>query len=155
MTVAHDSSAQLLELWLSARTAVADLERALGERIQTECQASLAAYTLLCTLTAPDDPLNQQAIAAVLGINKSSVSRQVDAAVKDGFATVDVSPLSRREKKVVVTARGRSVVDTGNRVLAEFAAGLDTDDAAHAIQILTALSARTDDSAPGQSRVGR
>ncbi|GAA3863207.1 hypothetical protein GCM10022381_04060 [Leifsonia kafniensis] len=142
MTVSHDSSAQLLELWLSARTAVTNLERALGERVQTECRASLATYTLLCTLSAPDDPLNQQAIAAVLGLNKSSVSRQVDAAVKDGYATVDASPLSRREKTVVVTARGRAVVETGNRVLAEFASGLDTDDAAHAIRVLTALSAR-------------
>ncbi|MGO4102404.1 MarR family winged helix-turn-helix transcriptional regulator [Leifsonia sp. YAF41] len=142
MTDPQDASAQLLELWLAARTTVATLERAIGERIQADCQASLASYTLLCTLSSPNDPLNQQAIAAVLGLNKSSVSRQVEAAVKDGYATVEVSPLSRREKTVVVTPRGSAVVDAGNRVLAEFASDLDPDDAEQAIRLLTALSAR-------------
>ncbi|HEY9424076.1 MAG TPA: hypothetical protein VIP54_04685, partial [Microterricola sp.] len=61
---------------------------------------------------------NQQVIASLVGMNKSSVSRHVDAAAQAGLVVAEVSAESRRDKTVRLTASGRTLVERGRAIVA-------------------------------------
>lgn len=109
---------QLIALWLQARHTVAALEAALDAALQDELGVPLARYALLCTLDDPDCALNQQVIASLLGVNKSSVSRHVEAAARAGLVRAEVSEQSRRDKTVRLTDSGRLLVERGRSIVA-------------------------------------
>ncbi|AMB59897.1 MarR family transcriptional regulator [Microterricola viridarii] len=112
---------QVIALWLQARQTVAAMESALDAQLQRELGVPLTRYALLCTLDDPDCALNQQVLASLLGVNKSSVSRHVDAAAQAGLVAAAVSAESRRDKTVRLTASGRSLVERGRAIVAGYA----------------------------------
>lgn len=112
---------QVITVWLQARHTVAAMESALDARLQSELGVPLARYALLCTLDDPDCDFNQQALTELLGVNKSSVSRHVEAAVQAGLVVAEVSAESRRDKSVRLTASGRLLVERGSEIVASFA----------------------------------
>lgn len=115
---------QVVAVWLQARHTVTAMETALDARLQAEIGIALARYALLCTLDDPDCEINQQVIASLLGVNKSSVSRHVEAAVQAGLVVAEVSAESRRDKRVRLTASGRQLVERGGEIVASFAPAL-------------------------------
>ncbi|MEP7765594.1 MarR family winged helix-turn-helix transcriptional regulator [Sanguibacter sp. 25GB23B1] len=129
---------QLVDLWLGARRAVAALERAMESRLQAEVGISSPRYALLCATGAPG-ATNQQGISAALGLNKSSISRQVEAAVQDGHLAAHASPGSRRDKEVVLTPAGRALLDRADAVLATLARDIDPREADIALRVLDGL----------------
>lgn len=133
---------RLVDLWLAARRAVGALERAMESRLQAEVGISSPRYALLCATGSGGDAPNQQGISAALGLNKSSVSRQVEAAVQDGHLAVRAAPGSRRDKEVVLTAAGRALLDRADAVLATLARDLDPQDADTALRVLDDLGSR-------------
>ena len=131
---------QLVDLWLAARRAVAALERTMESRLQADVGISSPRYALLCATGSPGSATNQQAISAALGLNKSSISRQVEAAVQDGHLAAHAAPGSRRDKEVVITPAGRTLLDRADAVLATLAREIDPDEAAVALKVLDALA---------------
>ena len=131
---------QLVDLWLGARRAVAALERAMESRLQAEVGISSPRYALLCATGSPGSATNQQAISAALGLNKSSISRQVEAAVQDGHLAAHAAPGSRRDKEVVLTPAGRTLLDRADAVLATLAREIDPDEATVALKVLDAIA---------------
>lgn len=115
---------QLITVWLQARHTVAAMEAALDARLQAELGVPLARFALLCTLDDPGCAFNQQVIASLLGVNKSSVSRHVEAAARAGLVVAEVSAESRRDKTVRLTAAGQLVVERGSEIVASFAPAL-------------------------------
>lgn len=113
-----EADEQVLALWLQARHAVATLEAELDAQLHLELGIPLARYALLCTLDDPDCAFNQQVIASLVGMNKSSVSRHVDAAAQAGLVVAEVSAESRRDKTVRLTASGRTLVERGRAIVA-------------------------------------
>ena len=130
---------QLVDLWLGARRAVAALERTMESRLQAEVGISSPRYALLCATGSPGSATNQQAISAALGLNKSSISRQVEAAVHDGHLAAHAAPGSRRDKEVVLTPAGRSLLDRADAVLATLARDIDPAEARIALAVLDGL----------------
>ncbi|SDR78251.1 MarR family transcriptional regulator [Microterricola viridarii] len=131
-----DAEEQLIALWLQARHTAAAMEAALDARLQRELGVPLARYALLCTLDDPDCALNQQVIAALLGMNKSSVSRHVDAAAQAGLVAAAVSAESRRDKTVRLTESGRSLLERGRAIVAGYAPQLPQQQLDQAIATL-------------------
>jgi DNA-binding MarR family transcriptional regulator len=109
---------QVIALWLQARHTAAAMESALDAELQRELGVPLARYALLCTIDDPDCSYNQQVIATLLGVNKSSVSRHVDAAAHAGLVVAEVSAESRRDKTVRLTESGRELVERGRAIVA-------------------------------------
>jgi DNA-binding MarR family transcriptional regulator len=89
-------------------------------------------------------------VADRLGLTKGAISRQIESAVAAGLMTVEVSPHSRRENTVALTAAGTDVVRRGDvtfeRVRQPVLAAVDQDDLAAAIRLLVALDQQLDPS---------
>lgn len=114
----HAPEPGLVELFLAARKTSSLLERRMDQALRHELGLSLPMYGLLSALCAQECDINQQEIADLLGLSKSSVSRQVDAAAQAGLLTSSGSPSSRREKVMELTERGRALVVKADAVLA-------------------------------------
>ncbi len=145
------SVAVIVELWTSARRAIAVVERELDGRLTTELGIPFTTYAVLCTIAELSDgdrsssgsgsgsELSQQHIALALGIDKSNVSRHIDAAVASGHVTTAPSATSRRSKSVGLTPQGKSTLEAAESLVAEFAVGLDLRSAAEATRFLKAM----------------
>ena len=131
---------QVITVWLQARHTVLAMEAALDARLQAELGVPLARYALLCTLDDPDCDFNQQVIASLLGVNKSSVSRHVEAAAQAGLVHAEVSAESRRDKTVRLTASGRLLVEQGSAIVASFAPSLPASQLDATLSTLTAFA---------------
>ena len=134
----------IMDLWLLARRTAAILERRAEAALQAELGLPLSLYALLSTLDAHDCDVNQQETADLLGLTKSSVSRQVEAAVAAGLLEQTLRPGSRREKVQQFTPEGRDVLDRAYGILASIAP--DSAPEQHAATAsLAALLGRIDD----------
>ena len=111
----------VMDLWLLARRTAAILERRAETALQAELGLPLSLYALLSTLDAHDCEVNQQETADLLGLTKSSVSRQVEAAVAAGLLEQTLRAGSRREKVQQFTPVGRDVLDRAYGILASLA----------------------------------
>lgn len=109
------------ELWLLARRTAASLERRAEAELQAQLGLSLSLFALLSTLDAHDCDLNQQEAADLLGLTKSSVSRQVEAAVAAGLLETAARGSSRREKVQQLTRSGRVVLAKAYGILGSIA----------------------------------
>ena len=146
------SVAVIVDLWTSARRAIAVVERELDGRLTTALGIPFTTYAVLCTIaelrgsgsgsergSAGGSELSQQHIALALGIDKSNVSRHVDAAVASGHVTTAPSATSRRSKSVRLTPHGASTLEAAETLVAEFAVDINLRDAAEATRFLTAM----------------
>jgi DNA-binding MarR family transcriptional regulator len=109
------------ELWLLARRTAASLERIAEAELQSELGLSLSLFALLSTLDAHDCHVNQQEAADLLGLTKSSVSRQVEAAVAAGLLEQGAQTPSRREKVQQLTPAGREILGRAYGILGALA----------------------------------
>ena len=144
------SVAVIVELWTSARRAIAVVEKELDGRLTTELGIPFTTYAVLCTIaelsgsgsergSAGGSELRQQHIALALGIDKSNVSRHIDAAVASGHVMTTPSATSRRSKSVSLTAHGESTLEAAETLVAEFAVDIDLRSAAEATRFLKAM----------------
>jgi len=130
------------ELWVLLRRTADALERAAEAVLVDEFDVTLARFALLSTLDASGCTINQQEAADLLGLNKASVSRQVEAATQDGHLEVAPGSTSRRERIHRLTPAGRAIVEAAHaRLEAVTATSLADRRAAsrHLASILTAL----------------
>ena len=134
------SVAALVELWTASRRAIAAVEKRLDAALQERVGIPFATYAVLCTIAELSQrELSQQHIADVLGIDKSSVSRQLDAAARVGLVTSTPSAESRRSRSVALTEAGREALRKSEAVVAEIATELPLDGIGSATRFLTAL----------------
>lgn len=123
------------------------LERAADHALTERLGISTTAYALLTTLSAHETRVTQQEVADLLGLSKSSVSRQIDAAIGAGHLRVSDSAPSRRDKSVELTAAGRRIVAEGDVLVENLLPGgadaaASDPDIADAIRALEAIAAR-------------
>lgn len=112
-----DDAPTMVDLWIAARRVTASIEGMAERRLQDELGVGLPLYALLATLESADCRVNQQEVAALLGVAKSSASRQVDAAKRGGFLEVRPSDVSRRENAMVLTPAGSALVRRAEELL--------------------------------------
>jgi DNA-binding MarR family transcriptional regulator len=129
------------ELWLLARRTAASLERRAETELQAKLGLSLSLFALLSTLDAHDCDLNQQEAADLLGLTKSSVSRQVEAAVAAGLLEPAARGSSRREKVQQLTRSGRVVLAKAYGILGSIAPESAAARAAATVSLTSVLAA--------------
>jgi DNA-binding MarR family transcriptional regulator len=121
----------------------AHLEREADRILSSELGLSTTTYALLSTLGGQEHHLTQQGIAELLGVTKSSISRHMDAATAHGYLTPSSSPISRRDRAVELTPKGRQVLARADALVEAVLPGAATDaDVATATRGLTAVAAR-------------
>jgi DNA-binding MarR family transcriptional regulator len=73
----------------------------------TQCKALLE----LAGLGEASEPRHVNDLAETLGVSAPSMSRAVDALVRDGLATRIEDPDDRRARRVAITPKGKRIVD--------------------------------------------
>ena len=111
----------LVELWQATRRAASVAEREFDAQLRDTLGTSLTQYSLLSVLGAHPSAITIDTLAGHLGLTKSSVSRQVDAAITAGLVSVTPAAGSRREKPVEVTPNGRALIARGDELLSALA----------------------------------
>ena len=118
----------------------------IGERLFSErVGVGRAMFLVLRTIgdAGEDGVTSQQWIAGRLSLTKGAVSRHVATAVAHGWLSAGASPVSRRERALMLTAAGRELVERGRIVQLERErladAELDAGDVAAATRTLTVL----------------
>ncbi|WP_104163336.1 MarR family winged helix-turn-helix transcriptional regulator [Cryobacterium sp. N22] len=107
---ASTNSDPFVEWWLALRHSAALLDRQAEDAVRRSTGLNLSQFAVLRTLDTENDCLKQQDIATLLNLTKSTISRLVDAALADGLVEPDPAPHSRRERRIRLTAAGRSTV---------------------------------------------
>lgn len=129
------------ELWIAARQVAARLEREADRVLRAELGMSTTTYALLSTLGGHEQHLTQQAIAELLGVTKSSISRHMDAATTAGYLVTAAAQISRRDRTVDLTAAGRHVLARADELVEAVLPGAaDDDDVAAATSALAAVA---------------
>jgi DNA-binding MarR family transcriptional regulator len=135
-------------LWYLVRRVAGLMDRTGEALFRSELDISLAQYLVLSVVDAHPGQLNQQAVADRLGLTKGTISRQIESAVAAGLMTVDVSPHSRRENAVALTAAGRDVVRRGDDLFQSsrevLLSAVDKEEMAAAIRTLAVLNEKLD-----------
>ncbi|MBO2453004.1 MarR family transcriptional regulator [Actinomadura barringtoniae] len=104
-----------------------------------------AMFLVLRTIAEAGErgPISQQSIARRLSLTKGAVSRHVATAERNGWLTIEASPVSRRENALVLTETGREVIARGRAVQREYEAvsdqAFDEDDVAAAVRTLRVM----------------
>jgi DNA-binding MarR family transcriptional regulator len=106
------------QLWFEVRKAATLMERHAESIVTAKTGVTLGLFMVLSVLHARDTPVSQQVIADRLGLTKGTVSRLLDSARREGYATSEVAAASRRERAVTLTPSGRKVVEAGDAALA-------------------------------------
>lgn len=86
------------------------LDRQAAEAATAAGGLSLTQLAVLKALDTEDDCLNQQDVADVLSVTKSTISRQIETLLDTGL--VELAPIarSRRERRLRLTSSGRDAV---------------------------------------------
>jgi MarR family transcriptional regulator for hemolysin len=94
---------------------------------------------------AERDGVSQSALAETLGIEQPSLVGLIDGLEKKGFVERRVDPDDRRSRRVYLTPAGQKsaaeIVDFTMRLRAQVLKGVDPDDLAAAIRVLTRANA--------------
>ena len=111
----------LVELWQATRRAASVAEREFDAQLRELLGTSLTQYSLLSVLGGGEHAITIDTLASHLGLTKSSVSRQVDAAIAAGLVSVAPAAGSRREKPVEATPEGLALIARGDELLSALA----------------------------------
>lgn len=103
------------DLWILTRQVSVQLERA-AEIALEPLGLTPSSYALLTTLRG-HTRVTQQEVADLLGLTKSSISRQMDAAIAAGHLRPAPSPTSRRDRPVELTPDGERLARLGDEVV--------------------------------------
>ena len=110
--------AQIAEFWFAVRKINLVMERSGDKLFREHLGIGLSLFLVLSVIDARPGRFNQQTVAQTLGTTKGTISRQVEAGVDAGYITTEVSPTSRRENILGLTAAGTALVRKGDQVLA-------------------------------------
>lgn len=146
----------LATLWYLIRRVAGLLDRSGEALFQRELGISLAQFLVISVVDAHPGPLSQQTVADRLGLTKGTVSRQIDAAVKAGWMTAEVSPHSRRENVLALTPAGTDLVRRGDAAFQQARGSalpeLEPEEMRAAIRVLAAMNDTLDASIRGARR---
>ncbi|QCQ90204.1 MarR family winged helix-turn-helix transcriptional regulator [Rhodococcus sp. SGAir0479] len=93
--------AQLVDLWRRGRIQSRERARAIHPKLDPAC------YPLLAILTRDNDAVPMSALLAELGVEKSTLTRQIDAVVRLGLVERLPDPQDARARLVALTDAGR------------------------------------------------
>jgi DNA-binding MarR family transcriptional regulator len=116
-----------------------------GERrFLAQAGVGRAMFLVLRTIAeSGDGPISQQSIAHRLSLTKGAVSRHVATAERNGWLTIEASPVSRRENALALTESGREVIARGRAVQREYEAvsdqAFDENDVAATVRTLRVM----------------
>ena len=102
-----------------------------AQRVVADCCRTTSTQCHLLTELGRSGPLPLSELGTRVSLEKSWVSRAVEAMVGRGWVSKEPNPLDARSWLVTLTADGRRTVDALNKTLDE-----------HATQLLSALSER-------------
>lgn len=95
--------------WLQLIQVVASVEADLGKVLQARHGLGLSEFRALEVLAqSQDGELRMQELAALLGLNQSSVSRMVERLERAGLTVRDLCPDDKRGVYTVLTGQGRA-----------------------------------------------
>jgi DNA-binding MarR family transcriptional regulator len=110
----------MADFWFLVRKCGSLMDRG-GEAIIREgLGVSLAEFMVLSVVDAHPGVFNQQSVADLLGLTKSTVSRQIERASSAGLLTAEAPVTSRREKMVTLTPAGTELVRRGDQLVQDF-----------------------------------
>jgi DNA-binding MarR family transcriptional regulator len=105
--------------WMDLLQANAVVAEALEDRLQAECDLSLAEHEALSRLfAAPEGSLRMAELAGLMLVSKSGVTRLVDRLVERHLVERGLCETDRRVTYAVITADGRAIVERSRPVLA-------------------------------------
>jgi DNA-binding MarR family transcriptional regulator len=100
---------------------------------------TLPQYRLLVTLSK-DGPLRSSALAELLGVDASTVTRMCDRLLRDGLIVRRAEPSDRRVQRIALSAKGeQTVAAVSARRREEFATLLDAIPAPRRAGVIAAL----------------
>ncbi|WP_433611058.1 MarR family winged helix-turn-helix transcriptional regulator [Prescottella agglutinans] len=93
--------AELVDMWRRGRIQSRERARAINPKLDPAC------YPLLVIL-AREEAVPMSALVAELGVEKSTLTRQIDAVVRLGLVERRPDPLDARARQVALTEPGRA-----------------------------------------------
>jgi DNA-binding MarR family transcriptional regulator len=99
-----DLETELVEMWRRGRARIRTRARAIDPRLDPTC------YPLLALL-AQRDRLSMSAIIAELGVEKSTLTRQIDSVVRLGLVERHLDPDDARVRLIALTDKGHRRLD--------------------------------------------
>lgn len=97
-------------MWRSFLEAHAAIAAQLGAELQEQRAMSLGWYEVLLRLSEAGGRMRMQELAAVLIVNKSSLTRQVDRLEEKGFVLRERAAQDGRGQYAVLTSKGRDAL---------------------------------------------
>jgi DNA-binding MarR family transcriptional regulator len=134
-----DSYARLWSEFSCLLRGLKELNGHVLEHADVRCEVAGSAVLSRLELLGP---VRLTALANALGLDPSSVSRQVAGLERSGWVAREEDPDDRRAQRLQLTAAGRRVVATLQRERAAALARLTPDWSGHQIDELTARLAR-------------
>lgn len=110
--------AEIAEFWFAVRKINSVMDRAGDKLFRDELGIGLSLFLVLSVVDARPGQFNQQTVADSLGLTKGTVSRQIEIGVAAGLLVTAVSPTSRRDNVVNLTAAGSDLVRRGDELMA-------------------------------------
>ena len=106
--------------WMNLLQANAIVAEALEQRLQAECELSLAENETLARLAhSPEGRLRMADVANLMLVSKSGVTRLIDRLEGAGLATRALCSTDRRVTYAAITPAGREALDRSRPVMAE------------------------------------
>ncbi len=103
--------------WFALHKASVVLGREATRLVKDGLGLSMPMYLVLSVIDAHPGPINQTAIAARLGLTKSTVSRSIEAGATAGWIEVGADPRSRRDRIATLTSEGADLVRRADIIL--------------------------------------
>lgn len=126
--------AELVDLWRRGRIQSRERARAINPKLDPAC------YPLLAILTRDNDAVPMSALVAELGVEKSTLTRQIDAVVRLGLVERLPDPHDARARLVSLTDAGRDQLSVQREAaLADWRERLSRWDPADVRQLTTLL----------------
>ncbi|WFR74707.1 MarR family winged helix-turn-helix transcriptional regulator [Prescottella defluvii] len=125
--------AELVDMWRRGRIQSRERARAINPKLDPAC------YPLLAIL-ACGDAVPMSALVAELGVEKSTLTRQIDAVVRLGLVERRPDPQDARARLVVLTEPGRTqLTELRESAIAQWRERLSRWDPADVRQLTTLL----------------
>jgi DNA-binding MarR family transcriptional regulator len=122
---------------------------AAGDRLTKDIGLTSARWQVLGTLKNAADPIPVPQIARRMGLQRQSVQRIVDLLFDQGLVAFADNPNHRRAKLVLLTPKGRKVVDSARRLQVDWAnriaGGMSAGEIEAAIAVVRELRRRLGD----------
>jgi len=119
MTVPASAGPPLARLFAIAYRLLID---SLHDRLQAQGWTDVRPAFGFVLLAARDQPASVTGLASLMGTTKQAASKLVEAMVAGGYLTRGADPRDGRQRPVYLTARGRELLRSVERIYAELEA---------------------------------